>query len=110
VILKPIFGRGPVDPTFVRNHPYGFHFLRGETYWDAFPSGTATLAFSILAVVWMLKPRSRVAGSLFATLLSIAVVVGNYHRLSDVIAGAFLGVTVGGATVLVIHSGQQALG
>jgi membrane-associated phospholipid phosphatase len=98
-ILKPIFGRGRVDPTFVRDHLSGFHFLHGETYWDAFPSGTATVAFAILAVLWLLKPRLRAASAVLAVLLSIAVVIGNYHWLSDVIAGAFLGVTVGWSTV-----------
>jgi len=98
-ILKPVFGRGRVDPTFVRYHLSGFHFLRGETYWDAFPSGTATVTFAILAVLWIMRPRFRAAGVVLAVLLSIAVVIGNYHWLSDVIAGAFLGASVGWSTV-----------
>jgi len=95
IILKRIFGRGWVDPTFVRDHQYGFHFLHGETHWDAFPSGTAAVSFAILSVLWILKPRWRAAGTVTVILLSIAVVIGNYHWLSDVIAGGFLGVTIG---------------
>lgn len=106
-ILKPVFGRGRVDPTFVRDRLSGFHFLHGETNWDAFPSGTATIAFAILTVLWIFRPRLRAAGSLLAVLLSIAVVVGNYHWLSDAIAGAFLGVTVGWSTVGLLDRGQH---
>lgn len=101
IILKRIFGRGWTDPTFVREH--GFHFLHGETHWDAFPSGTATVSFAILAVLWILRPRWRVAGTAAVVLLSAAVVIGNYHWLSDVIAGGFLGVTIGWGTVALLH-------
>jgi len=103
IILKRIFGRGWTDPTFVREHLYGFHFLHGETHWDAFPSGTATVSFAILAVLWILRPRWRVAGRATVVLLSVAVVIGNYHWLSDVIAGGFLGVTIGRGTVALLH-------
>ena len=106
-ILKPVFGRGRVDPTFVRDHLSGFHFLHGQTYWDAFPSGTAAIAFAILAVLWILRRRLRIAGALLAVLLWIAVVVGNYHWLSDVIAGSFLGVTIGWSTVRLLCPSEQ---
>jgi membrane-associated phospholipid phosphatase len=107
IILKRIFGRGWADPVFVRDHLYGFHFLHGETHWDAFPSGTATVSFAILAVLWIRKPRWRTAGTAIVVLLSAAVVIGNYHWLSDVIAGAFLGVTIGWGTVALLRPGIQ---
>jgi membrane-associated phospholipid phosphatase len=103
IILKRIFGRGWTDPTFVRDHFYGFHFLHGETHWDAFPSGTATVSFAILAVLWILKPRWRAAGTATVVLLCAAVVIGNYHWLSDVITGGVLGVTIGWGTVALLH-------
>lgn len=103
IILKRIFGRGWADPTFIRDHLYGFHFLHGETHWDAFPSGTATVSFAILAVLWILKPRWRAAATAAVVLLSVAVVIGNYHWLSDVIAGWFLGMTIGWGTVALLY-------
>jgi len=99
IIFKRIFGRGWPDPTFVRDHLYGFHFLHGQTHWDSFPSGTTTVSVAILSVLWIVRPRWRIAGLLIAILLSGAMVVGDFHWLSDVIAGAFLGVTVGWSTV-----------
>ena len=99
VIFKRIFGRAWPDPTYVHNHLYGFHLLHGSTHWDSFPSGTAAVSFAIATVLWIVSPRWRILGLLFAAVLSVSVVVGNYHWVSDVIAGAFLGVTIGWSTV-----------
>ena len=97
-IFKQIFGRGWPDPTFVRDHLQGFHFLHGETHWDSFPSGTATISFAILLVLWVRKPNWRIASVAIVTLLLIAVVVGNYHWFSDLIAGVYLGALIGRST------------
>lgn len=94
-IFKQIFGRGWPDPTFVRDHLYGFHLLRGETHWNSFPSGTATISVAILAVLWIRKPGWRIGGVLVVMLLLVAVIVGNYHWVSDVIAGVYLGALIG---------------
>jgi membrane-associated phospholipid phosphatase len=103
IILKRLLGRGWPDPTFVQDHLYGFHLLHGEAHWEAFPSGTAAVSTAILAVLWILKPRSRAGGLVIVIFLSAGVVVGNYHWLSDVIAGAFLGVSIGWATVRLFY-------
>jgi membrane-associated phospholipid phosphatase len=97
-IFKRIFGRAWPDPSYVRDHHYGFHWLHGTTHWDSFPSGTAAVSTAIVSMLWIVRPRWRAAGLLVLVLLSIAIVVGNYHWVSDVIAGAFLGVTIGWAT------------
>jgi membrane-associated phospholipid phosphatase len=110
MIFKRVFGRGWPDPTFVRDHLYGFHLLHGETHWDSFPSGTASVSAAILAVLWILKPRVRAAGLLIVILVIAAVVVTNYHWLSDVIAGAFLGISIGWSTVRLLHPFSRLTG
>jgi membrane-associated phospholipid phosphatase len=102
-IFKQIFGRGWPDPTFVRDHLTGFHFLHGETYWNSFPSGTAAISFAILVVLWMVRPAWRAGSSIIVVLILAAVIVGNYHWLSDLIAGAFLGLSIGWCTVKLLH-------
>lgn len=99
VIFKRIFGRGCPDPTYLHNHLYGFHFLHGSAHWDSFPSGTAAISTAILSVLWVVSPRWRMPGLLFVAVLSGSVVAGNHHWLSDVIAGAVLGVSIGWSTV-----------
>lgn len=110
IILKRIFGRGWPDPTFIQNHLYGFRFLHAGWHWDSFPSGTATVSAAILAVLWILRPRWRVPGVVVVFFLMAAVVVMNYHWLSDVIAGGFLGLSVGWSTVRLLHPFERLTG
>lgn len=94
IALKHVFGRGDPYPTYLRDHAYGFHFLHGGLGWATFPSGTATVSFALAATLAG-YPRLCIAAYVVATLLSVLVVVLNYHWLSDIIAGAFLGITIG---------------
>jgi membrane-associated phospholipid phosphatase len=99
-ILKRILGRGVADPAYIHNHLWGFRFLRGaEPLWASFPSGTATIAAAIASVLWITNRRWRAMSVLAVFLLCAAVVITNYHWLADVIAGAFLGATIGWMTV-----------
>lgn len=102
-ILKQIFGRGWPDPTFVRDHLVGFHFLHGETYWNSFPSGTAAVSFAILGVLFNERPRWRIASSIIVAMILAAVIAANYHWLSDLIAGAYLGAFTGWSTMRLLQ-------
>jgi membrane-associated phospholipid phosphatase len=106
-VAKRVFGRAWPDPGYVENHLYGFRFLRGTPQWNSFPSGTATISAAIVATVWLVAPRLRLPGVFLAVLLCCGVVVTNGHWLSDVIAGAFLGASIGWMTVRLLDS--QAL-
>jgi membrane-associated phospholipid phosphatase len=106
IVCKHILGRGWPDPTYLHNHLDGFHLLRG-THWDAFPWGTAAISIAIVSVIWIMTPRWRAIAVLTALLLSVAVVVSNYHWLSDVIAGAFLGASVGWSRVRLLSEKQN---
>lgn len=99
IIFKRIFGRGWPDPTYTQEHLYGFHWLHGTPHWDSLPSGTAAISVAILAVLWNQSPRWRAGGTVIVALLNVAVIVNNYHWVSDVVAGAFLGLTIGWMTV-----------
>lgn len=99
IIFKQIFGRWGPDDALVQYTDYGFHPLQSHLHWAAFPSGTAAVSAAIVSVLWTTNPGSRMVGSLVVVLLSAAVVIMNYHWLSDAIAGAFLGVFIGSSTV-----------
>jgi membrane-associated phospholipid phosphatase len=98
-ILKQLFGRGWPDPTFVRDDLTGFHFLHGETFWNSFPSGTAAVSFAILTVLWIVRPSWRMGSSIIVAMILAAVMLGNYHWLSDLIAGGYVGAFIGSCTV-----------
>lgn len=99
--LKWMFGRTWPE-TWVQNNPswfgngtYGFFPFHGGQGWFAFPSGHTTVIYAATAVLWMRWPRFRF---LYAA-LGLAVVVGllgaDYHWVSDIWAGAALGIAVG---------------
>lgn len=103
--LKYVFGRTWPE-TFVQNNPslirdgvFGFNFFHGGAGYASFPSGHTTAICALVSVLWMMWPRG---WPLYCALV-LAVVVGligaDYHFLSDIIAGGFLGTTIGWMTV-----------
>lgn len=115
VILKRVFGRGWPDPTYIGEHQYGFHWLHGGPGWESFPSGTAMVTAAIVAVVWNRESRwrarriVRTIGTACVVLIAAGLVSVNYHWLSDVIAGSFLGALIGYFTVLLLEEGDASV-
>jgi membrane-associated phospholipid phosphatase len=107
IIFKRVFGRAGPDPAFIQNHLYGFHLLHGGSHWQSFPSGTAAIGAAIASVIWIVMPRWRTIGALSVTLLCTAVVITNYHWAGDVIAGTFLGASIGWMTVRLAAPARQ---
>lgn len=91
--LKEIFG--VPDPEIVlQGAPHVFNFMGGSAG-CGFPSGHMVIASAFAGVFMRLYRRS--IWPLFALLLLAAVllVVGDWHFISDVIAGGFVGVAAG---------------
>ncbi len=107
-VFKQIFGRGSPDPTYLASHLYGFRFLHAAEGWRSFPSGTAAIALTIATITCLRLPRWRVIVSILAGLSCIGVTVTNGHWVSDVIAGMFLGASIGWMTVAISGSSQLA--
>ena len=68
-------------------------FNIGKAY-EAFPSGNAAKIFAVATIVWLYYPRWRWLGVLLVILSVIGVVGLYFHFVSDVIGGAFLGMTI----------------
>jgi len=103
-VSKNIFGRGWPNPTYIESHFYGFRFLHAGPHWTSFPSGTATIAAAISTTIWLVAPRLRLPILFVTVLICGGVVVTNGHWISDVIAGAFLGASIGWMTVSMLGS------
>jgi membrane-associated phospholipid phosphatase len=92
-VLKPFFGvQAPAVVLDGARH--AFHLLKGAAN-SSFPSGHMVLAGAFAGVFMRLY---RVSIWPFAALLLLVaglLVVGDWHFLSDVIAGTFLGVSAG---------------
>ena len=103
--LKWFFGRPWPEswhgnPSFIRDHLYAFHWLNGGHGYDSFPSGHMTATAAVLSVAWLCYPRWRAVYALVACLVAAGLLLSNFHFLSDVIAGAFLGASIGWLTTV----------
>lgn len=85
--------------SYIRDGVYGFFPFHGGTGWASFPSGHTTVACAFMAVLWLLRPRWRPLYALVVAASMLGLLGMNYHFLTDIIAGAYLGGAVGVATV-----------
>jgi membrane-associated phospholipid phosphatase len=113
--LKFAFGRtwpdtwGPGIVSFVRDNVYGFHFFQSGKSFESFPSGHAAVTAAVLSVAWILFPNLRVICGIGVVTVDIALVALNLHFLSDVVAGSFLGGSVGLFTVALWRASELGM-
>jgi membrane-associated phospholipid phosphatase len=113
--LKHVFGRTWPEtwvrnnPSFIRDGAYGFNPFQGGPGYASFPSGHTTAVCAVMTVLWICYPKFRLLYALCVAAVAIGLVGANYHFLSDVIAGAFLGVSIGWLTVSIWEHGPRRL-
>ena len=90
-ILKVVIGRSRPKLLFAHG-TYDFTWFGWHADHWSFPSGHATTAAALMTALWCLWPRPLWVYAAGAALVAIARVVTGQHYLSDVIAGAVLGV------------------
>ncbi len=91
-ILKWIFGRVSTRTWVMQPQDYSLHWFDGLNGYDAFPSGHMLVITQIFMAVWYFYPRLRAINFIIWSGLAITLVITNYHFLSDVIAGAYIGI------------------
>lgn len=103
-ILKHVFG--VPNPWFVlQGSSHAFNFLGGSSM-SSFPSGHMVLAGSFAGVFMRLYRRSVLLLSALLGMAVLLLIMGDWHFVSDVIAGTFLGVSTGllAGEVWLVHS------
>jgi membrane-associated phospholipid phosphatase len=92
-VLKPLFG---VEPPLLVIHGarHTFNFATGFAY-SSFPSGHMMLAAAFAGVFMRFYRASIQPLALMLFLAAVLLVVGDWHFISDVIMGTFLGVSAG---------------
>jgi membrane-associated phospholipid phosphatase len=104
--LQFLFGR--YAPRYFNSHVlmfvsdpsrYGFHWLHG----GGFPSGHMCVFSAALTSISLYYPCYRWINIGLLSILGICLIAANYHFLSDVIAGAYLGLSI----ALAMHYLQQ---
>lgn len=92
-VLKPFFGV-PIPAEVTEGARHAFNFMRGSGN-SSFPSGHMMLAGAFAGVFMRLRRASVWPLSALLLLAAGLLIVGDWHFLSDVIAGTFVGVSAG---------------
>jgi membrane-associated phospholipid phosphatase len=99
-VLKFGFGRTWPDtwvdnnPSWIRNHVFGFFPFHGGRGYASFPSGHTVAVTTPCAALWWLRPLRPLLVAL-PLLVVTGLLVSDFHWLGDCVAGAFLAVAMG---------------
>jgi membrane-associated phospholipid phosphatase len=93
-LLKYIFGRTNTRFWLTGQVSDGFHWFHGGDNFSGFPSGHMLVFTAFFAAVRVSYPRYRSISVGGLLLLAAALIATDYHFLSDVIAGTYLGLVV----------------
>jgi hypothetical protein len=111
--LKNAFGRtwpeswmGP-NISFIRDGAYGFNPFHGGPAYTDFPSGHMMVVCAVVSVLWFCYQKFRPLYVLCALVTAALLVVTNFHFVSDIISGTFLGVSIGWITVMMWRGGVE---
>ncbi len=93
-ILQYLFGRSDTYAWIFDHALPRFYWFRADPGYGCFPSGHMTVFTALLMTCWHNYPRYRSILLGLLLLLAMALIVTDYHFLSDVIAGAYLGAAI----------------
>jgi membrane-associated phospholipid phosphatase len=93
-VLKRIFGRTDVADSLAQPATAGFHLFGGDMN-SSFPSGHAVMAAAGLVAFTRVYPRWRPLAVAALVLMVVLLLVGDWHFLSDIAAGLYLGALAG---------------
>ena len=94
------------NPSFIRDGVYSFNPFHGGKGFTAFPSGHMAVICFAMVVLWICYPRLRAVYALLIAVVAIGLMGANYHFLSDVIAGGFLGVSIACLAIALWEAGD----
>jgi membrane-associated phospholipid phosphatase len=97
------------NPSFIRDGVFGFNPFHGGPGFAAFPSGHTTATCAVISVLWMCYPRYRAAYAVGVAAVMVGLIGANFHFLSDVIAGAYLGTLTGWLIVVLWDLGYRPM-
>jgi membrane-associated phospholipid phosphatase len=97
------------NQSFIRDGVYGFNPFHGGPGFAAFPSGHTTVVCAVMSVLWVCYPRYRAAYAICVAAVAVGLIGADFHFLSDVIAGAYLGTLTGWLIVVLWDLGYRPM-
>jgi len=92
-LIKIVLGR-PRPSQFLQGETANFLFFQFSSKMWSFPSGHTNTAFALATALGLLFPKTRYVTFPVAVLIAVSRLVTGSHYLSDLVAGAFIGVAV----------------
>ena len=93
-MLKHLFGRMNTRDWLENPVDRSFHWFHGGGEYSGFPSGHMAVFTTLAVACWLFFPKYRATYLAAIVGLGIALIATDYHFLSDVIAGGYLGLVV----------------
>jgi membrane-associated phospholipid phosphatase len=97
------------NPSLIRDGVYNFNPFRGGPGFAAFPSGHMVAICAIMSVFWLLHPRFRLIYAICIATVFVGELGANYHFVSDLIAGGFLGFSTGWIIIALRNEGIRQI-
>lgn len=94
VIFQYVFGRSDPHAWVFYHQPPHFYWFRIDEGYGCFPSGHMTVFTALMATLSQYYRRYRPIFLGLLILLALGLIATDYHFLSDVVAGVFLGMVV----------------
>lgn len=94
LMVKYLFGRMNTRAWLENPVDRSFHWFHGGGAYSSFPSGHMAVFTTLAVACWLIFPKYRVACLAVLIALGFSLVATDYHYLSDVIAGGYLGLVV----------------
>ena len=106
--LKYAFGRTwpetwiEKNPSLVQNGVFGFNPFHGGLGFASFPSGHVAAVCAVMAVLWWSYARLRPIYVACVAAVAVGLIGANYHFLSDILGGIFVGLSAGYVTTKIL--------
>jgi len=82
------------NPSLIKDGAFGFYPFHGGAGFESFPSGHTLGICAVVTALWFYYPRFSPIYVLLILAISVGLIGANYHFLSDIVAGGFLGATI----------------
>lgn len=82
------------NPSLIKDGAFGFNFFHGGSGFESFPSGHTLGICAVTVALWFYYPRFLPIYLTLILAVSAGLIGANYHFLSDIIAGGFIGATL----------------
>jgi membrane-associated phospholipid phosphatase len=103
MLFKWVFGRTETHHWLFHPETYGFHWFAGTEGFLGFPSGHMIVFTPLFLALWDFFSDYRLYYLMVWFCLAVALIATEYHFLSDVVAGTYVGILIYQSVAMVLN-------